>query len=228
MVGIAAATDPRKIKLGDIVIGKSVWYYEHGKVTPQGTKSQPEMMPADAGLLQHFTGLEDWDGQAGVARPDGTEVMPKVHQGVIASGEKVIADTGVRDEIASGHRKIIAIAMEEYGFSRAIWQSIERVQHLVIRGICDDGSPAKSDQWHSYAAATAAAFARHFLLERPLEPRRSTGDAQPNQPASTQERRDQTVSARSSGIAILGPVSHSSIKTSKPAPPYQGSRGKKR
>ncbi len=170
LVGIAATTDPAKVKLGDIVVGKSIWYYEHGKVTPEGIKPQPEMIQADAGLLQHFTGMADWDGQVGVARPDGTDATPKVHAGVIASGEKVIADAAVRDEIASGHRKMMAIAMEDYGFARAIGQSTERVQHLVIRAICDDASEDKTDGWHGYAAGAAAGFAKHFLLDRPLDP----------------------------------------------------------
>ena len=159
------------MKLGDVVVGKSVWYYEHGKVTPTGIKPQPEVMQADSGFLQHFTGMNGWNGKVGVKRPDDSESKPKVHQGVIASGEKVIADAAARDEIASGHRKIIAIAMEEYGFSRAIWQSTERVQHLVVRGICDDGSVAKDDRWQRYAAAAAAAYSKHFLLDGPLSPR---------------------------------------------------------
>jgi nucleoside phosphorylase len=170
LVGIAATTDPKKVKLGDVVVGRSIWYYEHGKVTPDGKKPQPEMMPADARLLQHLAGLAEWDHQIMAPRPDGTNATPKLHQGVIASGEKVIAAEAVRDDIASGHRKIIALAMEEYGFTRAMWQSERRVHHLVIRGICDEASSAKDDGWHEYAAAAVASFAKHFLLDRPLEP----------------------------------------------------------
>ncbi|XYI02160.1 hypothetical protein ACMHYB_21235 [Sorangium sp. So ce1128] len=59
-------------------------------------------------------------------------------------------------------------AMEGYGFSRAVGQAPERVQHLVICGICDDGSSAKDDRWYEYAAAAAAGLARHFLAARPL------------------------------------------------------------
>ncbi|WP_437302273.1 phosphorylase family protein [Sorangium sp. So ce388] len=180
LVGIAASTDPDKVKLGDVVVGKSVWYYEQGKVTPQGIMPQPEMIPADAGLLKHFAGLAEWDCTVEVTRPDCTETRPTFHHGVIASGEKVIADAVVRDQIASGQRKIIAIAMEDYGFSRAISQSQERVQHLVIRGICDNGTPAKDDRWQEYAAAAAAAFAKHFLLDRPLEPRKTKSPPRPS------------------------------------------------
>lgn len=72
------------------------------------------------------------------------------------------------------HRKILAIEMESYGFSKAVWQRFDRVRHLVLRGICDDGSPAKDDRWHGYAAAAVGGFARHFLLDWPLEPREGT------------------------------------------------------
>ncbi len=88
-------------------------------------------------------------------------------RGVVASGEKVIAHRAVTDEIASGNRKILALEMEGYGFFRAIWQSSSHVRHLVIRGICDDGSSAKDDRWHEYAASAAATFSRHFILDQP-------------------------------------------------------------
>lgn len=170
LVGIAASTKPDEVKLGDVVVGESVYYYEHSKITPAGTKQQPEMILADAGLLKHLTGLRSWDGAVPEQRPDDPNGKPWRHVGVIASGEKVVADATVRDEIASGHRKILAIEMESYGFSRSMWQSSERIRHLNIRGICDDGSPAKSDRWHRYAAASAAAFAKHFLLDKPILP----------------------------------------------------------
>ena len=35
----------------------------------------------------------------------------------------------------------------------------------------DDGSTEKNDDWHGYASAAAAGFAKHFLLDRPLDPR---------------------------------------------------------
>ncbi|WP_437980735.1 phosphorylase family protein [Sorangium sp. So ce117] len=170
LVGIAASTD-KDVKLGDVVVGRTVYYYEHGKVTPDGTKPQPEMINADSVLLNHVVALPDWEGKLPAARPDGRADAPQVHRGVIASGEKVIASAATRDEIANSHRKIIALEMEGYGFSRAVWQSFERVRHLDIRGICDDGSETKDDRWHKYAAAAAASFARHFLSDRPVEPR---------------------------------------------------------
>ncbi|WP_437518088.1 phosphorylase family protein [Sorangium sp. So ce1099] len=169
LVGIAASTD-KDVQLGDVVVGRSVYYYEHGKVTAEGTKPQPEMIMADAALLAAAVTL-DWE-ETVPDRPDGSEAQPKRHLGVIASGEKVIASAAARDAIIAPNRKILALEMEGHGFSRAVWQSFEHVRHLDIRGICDDGSEKKDDRWHKYAATAAAAFAKHFLADRPLESRR--------------------------------------------------------
>ncbi len=171
LVGIAATTDQDKVKLGDVVLASEVYYYERGKVTPGGTKPEPKSILADATLWGRVTTMSKWDGKLPVLRPDNKKTRPIVHTGVIASGEKVIADAEVRDEIAAANRQIIAIEMEGYGFSRAVWQSFEHVKHLDIRVICDDGSPRKDDKWHAYAAAAAAGFAKHFLLDQPLTPR---------------------------------------------------------
>lgn len=180
LVGIAATTDPTNVRLGDIVVGSDVYYYERGKVVSAGTRPEPKLISADATLWASVTAMPAWDSKVPVARPDGTDTRPWVHLGVIASGEKVIANAEVRDEIAAGHRKIIAIEMEGYGFSRAVWQSFEQVRHLDIRAICDDGSKDKSDGWHAYAAAAAASFAKHLLLDRPLAPRVPSGQGTPN------------------------------------------------
>lgn len=170
LVGIAASTDD-KVHLGDVVSGSDVYYYERSKVSSSGTKPEPKMVPADATLWSNVTTVPAWTPKLSVDRPDNSKRRPGVHYGVIASGEKVIADAAVRDGVASGHRKILAIEMEGYGFSRAVWQSFDRVRHLVIRGICDDATSAKSDLWHRYAAVAVADFAKHFLLDRPLDPR---------------------------------------------------------
>jgi nucleoside phosphorylase len=172
MVGIAAAATTDQA-LGDLVLGKSIYYYERGKVTLEGTKPEPSMYPADAVLWNQVIALPSWKAPIPVPRPDTSSARPKIHMGVIASGEKVIADAAVRDEIASGHRKIMAIEMEGYGVSKAVWDSFHRARYLVIRAICDLGDASKNSVWHSYAAAAAAAYAKHFLLDRPLEPRNS-------------------------------------------------------
>jgi nucleoside phosphorylase len=172
MVGIAGATSEEE-KLGDLILGSSVYYYERGKEKADGNKPEPYMYPCDATLWSRVTHLSKWTARIYAKRPDGTRERPNIYPGVIASGERVIANAAVRDEIASGQRKIKAIEMEGYGFSKAAWQSFDRVRHLVIRAICDRADDSKNSEWHPYAAAVAAEFTKHFLLDRPLDPRNS-------------------------------------------------------
>jgi nucleoside phosphorylase len=43
-----------------------------------------------------------------------------------------------------------------------------QVRCLVIRALYDYADSSKNDQWHAYAAAVAAGFTKHFLLDEPL------------------------------------------------------------
>jgi nucleoside phosphorylase len=170
MVGIAAAATKEQM-LGDAIIGSDVYYYERGKVTPEGVKPEFKVYKADATLWSRAITLPKWTARIPVPRPDGKKTRPNIHYGVIASGEKVIADQDRRDSIASQHRKIVAIEMEGYGVSAAAWQSFNHVRHLVIRAICDLADSTKNNIWHPYAAAVAAGLVKHLLRDRPLEPR---------------------------------------------------------
>ena len=170
LVGIAGAASEKQ-HLGDLVIASDVYYYERSRLTPDSKKAEPYMFKADALLWDRVITVADWISPIPVTRPDGTQERPKINYGVIASGEKVIADAVVRDDIAAGQRKIQAVEMEGFGFSAAIWQSCDRVCHLVIKAICDLADSSKNDEWHEYAAAVAAGFTKHFLLDRPLEPK---------------------------------------------------------
>ncbi|MBD6617506.1 DEAD/DEAH box helicase [Komarekiella sp. 'clone 1'] len=170
MVGIAGAARQNQ-HLGDLIIARDIYYYERGKETPQGRLPEPIMYRADATLWSRVTSISEWNNSISVARPDKTEDRPKIYYDAIASGERVIADALMRDEIANRHRKIMAFEMEGYGVSAAAWQSSNKVKHLVIRAICDFADSSKNSEWHPYAASVAAGYTKHFLLDRPLEPR---------------------------------------------------------
>jgi hypothetical protein len=121
LVGVAGSASDGSGKdeprLGDLVVARDVYYYERGKVTAQGKAPEPTIYRADPVLLNNVINMPPMTSRIAVARPDGRDVRPVVHQGVIASGEKVIADAAARDVIARDHRKISAIEMEGYGFS---------------------------------------------------------------------------------------------------------------
>ncbi|KAL6904704.1 hypothetical protein GGI43DRAFT_287411 [Trichoderma evansii] len=86
------------------------------------------------------------------SRPPG----PHIHYGLIASGNQVIKDAVTRDRIGT-EMKVLCFEMEGAGV-------MATGNCLVIRGICDYADSHKNDEWHKYAAATAAAYTKFFLL----------------------------------------------------------------
>lgn len=175
LVGFAGAahdgSGPDDESLGDLILGSAVYYYERGRASGGRRKPEPYMIQPSATLWNNARSLPTWKTPITAKRPDGSSKRPKVFEGVIASGEKVVADTAVRHEIVRGHRKIRAIEMEGYGFGKAVWASAGNAHNLVFKAICDRADRTKGDDWQPYAAAVAASFAKHLLLDQPLEPR---------------------------------------------------------
>jgi nucleoside phosphorylase len=82
----------------------------------------------------------------------------RVHYGTIASGNSVPKDATVRDTYAKDRElHVLCFEMEAAGM-------MNNLPCLVIRGICDYCDSHKNDNWHKYAALTAAAYARELLL----------------------------------------------------------------
>ena len=105
------------------------------------------------------SGCKGCDPTELVQRPKRTEDDKDVlvfHQGRIATGNAVIQDGELRDEIGARCDGALCVEMEAAGVD------VNR-QCLVIRGISDYADSHKSDLWRSYAAGRAAAFARELL-----------------------------------------------------------------
>ncbi|KAF5001836.1 hypothetical protein FDECE_10825 [Fusarium decemcellulare] len=85
---------------------------------------------------------------------------PMIHYGTIASGNQVMRNGIQRDNIA---RQLDAICfeMEAAGLMGIL-------PCLSIRGICDYSDSHKNKEWQTYAAATAAAYARELLGVLPV------------------------------------------------------------
>ncbi|KAL2812481.1 hypothetical protein BJX63DRAFT_242411 [Aspergillus granulosus] len=93
-------------------------------------------------------------------RPARTPGQPKVHYGLIASGNQVMRDSRTRDEIAKNHNNVLCFEMEAAGVAHAD-------SALVIRGICDYADSHKNKLWQGYAAAAAAAYAKELVSAMP-------------------------------------------------------------
>ncbi|THZ41103.1 purine and uridine phosphorylase [Aureobasidium pullulans] len=92
-------------------------------------------------------------------RPDRRDLVPLVHYGAIASGNGVVKDALFADDVRRKHG-ILCFEMEAAG--------LDNFPCLVIRGISDYADMHKSDDWHAYAASTAAAYAKELLKVVPL------------------------------------------------------------
>ncbi|KAH7176020.1 ankyrin repeat protein [Dactylonectria macrodidyma] len=84
-----------------------------------------------------------------------------VHRGTIASGELVVKDAALRDQLAEQYG-LLCFEMEAAG-------ALADFPCIVIRGISDYCDSHKNDQWHGYAAAVAAAYARHLFFHMPVD-----------------------------------------------------------
>jgi nucleoside phosphorylase len=127
------------------------------------------------------SGCTDCQPSELVRRPERTEQDQDtfvIHFGRIASGDSVIKDAVLRDEIRSRCDGALCVEMEAAGVDA-------NRRCLVIRGISDYADSHKCDMWRSYAAGKAAAFARELLCKvqpgmvREMSSQTQTQEAQP-------------------------------------------------
>lgn len=98
----------------------------------------------------------DLDGLV-VRQPRTSPRAVEAFYGTIASSNSVIKDPKLRDLYANDPElNVLCFEMEAAGL-------MNDFPCLVIRGICDYCDLHKNDDWHYYAAATAAAYARELL-----------------------------------------------------------------
>ena len=81
--------------------------------------------------------------------------LPKIHKGLIASGNQVMRDAMERDRLAN-EKGVLCLEMEASGLRTELgW--------LVVRGICNYCDSHKNVAWQDHAAAMAAEYTRQLL-----------------------------------------------------------------
>ncbi|PLB48839.1 purine and uridine phosphorylase [Aspergillus steynii IBT 23096] len=101
-----------------------------------------------------------------VLRKPRNSACPRIHYGLIASGNQVMRHGTTRTRLAK-ELGAICFEMEAAGL-------VDSFPCLVIRGICDYSDSHKNKRWQGYAAVTAAAYAKELLSVIP----KSHGDVE--------------------------------------------------
>ena len=91
-----------------------------------------------------------------ISRPIRIPDQPKIYYGLIASADQVMKDGITRDRISKEAGGVLCFEMEAAGL-------MDDFPCLVIRGISDYADSHKNKRWQTYAAATAAAYAKELL-----------------------------------------------------------------
>ncbi|KAN0066846.1 hypothetical protein V8E54_015018 [Elaphomyces granulatus] len=116
---------------------------------------QDTLFKAAYGHLLHEDTCINCDKSELIHRDPRTSDEPRIHYGLIASGNMVMKHGKTRDQLGKRHG-ILCFEMEAAGL-------MNQLPCLVIRGICDYSDSHKNKQWQGYAALTAAAYAKILL-----------------------------------------------------------------
>ncbi|WP_312881478.1 5'-methylthioadenosine/S-adenosylhomocysteine nucleosidase [Actinomadura alba] len=164
LVGIGGGIHP-KIGIGDVVVATRVVHYDLRKELPQHTQHRGEEKEAPAAVghaVNSFFTEHGEPARFSITDPGGTSRTPRVFSGPIGSGDAVIADrdSEIVAYLSRFNDKILAVDMEAGGLSQACHEQSaisDRSQNwMVIRGISDDASPDKNDDYQAVAAWHAA------------------------------------------------------------------------
>lgn len=93
---------------------------------------------------------------------------PLAITGAIASSDRLMKDDETLAVWLKIARQVVAVEMESAGIYKATHG--RSVPFLAIRGISDVVGFKRDPDWTAYACENAAAFARAFLLARPIAP----------------------------------------------------------
>lgn len=191
LCGVAAGPSDR-VSIGDVTTSLRVLNYERARrvIIDGEVVDEPEhewytsVDPGVAADLRELSAdrvavrcVEACSGDRAVPLPAPRRAgerhwRPRVREGVLMAGEKLLADGSLNDAIKTLHRKIRGGAMEDAGFAAAC--GAQHVPWAIFRGISDYGDVDKAledtrkddkDKYQPVAAVAAASAAFEFMAE---------------------------------------------------------------
>ncbi|KAI9737238.1 MAG: hypothetical protein M1818_005770 [Claussenomyces sp. TS43310] len=165
-----------------------VVYYNHGKsreggrFEPTGFQRPPPLnllsaltnlkaqhfrdktnLPSYVAKFQKKTGIQCIERADRIGHDVNGVPIPQIHYGLIASADRLMTDSMLRDQLNESYSgQILCFEMEAAGL-------MPSYPCLVVRGICDysDSHKREDDGWQGFAAAMAAAYAKEFINQLP-------------------------------------------------------------
>jgi len=173
MVGVGGGIDTERARIGNVIVSTDVVYYENRKINPHGDiRRRGEHRQAPAPVVHAANAFFAENGMPAHLHRRLRSGAPEefdVHQGLIGSGEAVIADrdSEIRHYLKGYHEKVLAVDMEAGGLSQ-YWQEhsvhgAENPGWIVIRGVSDNADEKKGHEYHALAARNAAHVLRELL-----------------------------------------------------------------
>lgn len=158
MVGIAFGVNPKKQKIGDILVSRQLMSYELQRVGMDKSGKQTRIPRNDRAhasvkLVDRFTsGKKDWHGQT-------------VEIGLILSGEKLVDNLEFRQQLLEFEPEAIGGEMEGAGLYAAAQRA--KVDWILVKAICDwaEHKGRGKEQRQQLAARHAASFVLHVIQQ---------------------------------------------------------------
>ncbi|GAA2507774.1 hypothetical protein Ahu01nite_059400 [Winogradskya humida] len=169
MCGIAGGVPSagHDIRIGDVVSStRGIVDYDHVRSEAGGDRLRRPVEGLSKLLLSADQRLEAAERAGRATWFQALEApfdrKPAVHRGAIGSADRLLRNAALRDRLAREFG-VIAVEMEAAGL--AVGADLNGLHWYVVRGISDLADGTKSDDYHKYAASTAAAYVRSLLHE---------------------------------------------------------------
>ena len=168
LVGIMGGVKGDDRNLGDLIVADQIVGYEQAKINDIDIERRYEVHRPNNELLE-ATKNSVLTISPTVPSPNSQNTIPNIHWGLVASGEKVIADSKTIPELQKSWSKVIGVEMESYGVALAIYNAESRPRFLMVKSICDWANSEKNDNWQEYSADVAAEYVVSFLRSNHIQ-----------------------------------------------------------
>ena len=150
-VGIAFGMDETKQKIGDVLVSTMLQDYELGRLNENGVLTPRGPRPSCADTLVNRIRQTDVTGRR------RTHDWPKLHFGLVLSGQKLVDNLDYRESLKELFPDAIGGEMEGSGVF--VSATASKVDWIILKAICDWGfhkNHTEKDAWQRFAAKNAA------------------------------------------------------------------------